>query len=165
MNHSRARQIFEEIQARPYSLSPAPNIPSNNCYYKGTELIQRLGGIGYTLRGRCGETYWDPQIIPEDIVNLLPKDIQVTHFFPEVLIDGVWRIIDPTFQPSLAKYGFTIGAWEGTSKPCFPITKLYSHEKQLAYCDEWFAPDYARDFFERGGPCWKALDAWFAERA
>lgn len=118
--------------------------------------------MGYAVRGRVGETYWDKAIIPAPIVDLLPADILVTHFYPEVMVDGVWRIVDPSFQPSLAKYGFNIGAWEGTESTCFPITKLYTQEEALAYQQKWFDPVYQNDFFERGGPCWRALDQWFA---
>lgn len=165
MDHSRAKEVFQEIQARPYSMSLQSRQPSNNCYYKGIELLQRLGVLGYTVRGRVGETYWDPKIVPAEILALLPADILVTHFFVEAQVEGQWKIVDPTFQPALLKYGFTIGSWEGTSSPCFPITKLYSQEESIAYQQKWFDLDYQKDFFARGGPCWKALDVWFAKLA
>jgi hypothetical protein len=163
MDHTRAKQIFTEIQSKPYSLSLAPGVPANNCYYKGVELLQRLGVLGYAVRGRVGETYWETSIIPADIIGLLPPDILVTHFYPEILIDGTWRIIDPTFQPALAKYGFIIGAWEGTPAPCFPITKLYTQEESIAYQEQWFDPAYQQNFFARGAACWKALNQWFSQ--
>jgi len=87
MNHARAIKLFTSIQARPYSLSPAPDVPSNNCYFKGIELLQKLGIMGYTVRGQVGETYWDDRIIPKEIVSLIPDNILTTHFFTEVLID------------------------------------------------------------------------------
>jgi hypothetical protein len=159
----RARQVFQEIQSKPYSLAVAPGTAANNCYFKGIELLQRLGVLGYAVRGRVGETYWDRNIIPPEIVDLLPADIMVTHFFPEFLIGENWRIIDPTFQPDLEKCGFIIGSWEGTDVPCFPITKLYTQEESIAYQERWFDPDYQRDFFTRGEACWRALNAWFAK--
>lgn len=161
MDHTRAKKIFEEIQARPYRLSMAGE-PSNNCFFKGSELLQKLGILGYAVRGRVGETFWDKNIVPAEIVDLLPADIQVTHFYPEVLMDGNWRIVDPSFQPDLGKFGFQIGAFEGTEKPCFPITRLYTQEESVSYQEKWFDPAYQKDFFERGGPCWQALDKWFA---
>jgi len=163
VDHKRAEQAFKEIQSRPYRVSTAPNVPANNCYYKGVDLLQRLGVLGYAVRGRVGETAWDKTIIPAEIVDLLPSDIQVTHFYPEVLIDDHWRIVDPTFQPALAKYGFSIGSWDGTPVCCFPITKLYTQEESIAYQERWFDPEYQRDFFDRGGRCWQALNQWFAQ--
>lgn len=163
MDHTRAQQIFEEIQARPYGLSLAPNVPSNNCYYKGVELLQRLGVLGYAVRGRVGETFWDKNLIPEHVVNLILADLLTTHFYVEVMVDNEWRIVDPSFQPNLAKYGFYIGAWEGTPRSCFEITKLYTQEESIAYQEQWFNPDYADDFFKRGGQAWSALNTFFQE--
>ena len=57
MDHSAAIAIFKEIQARPYQVSTEYDTPSNNCYYKCMELIQRLGLLGYTVRARIAETY------------------------------------------------------------------------------------------------------------
>lgn len=163
-NHEQARQVFEEIQARPYNISLSAEETSNNCFFKGVELLQRLGVMGYSVRGRVGETFWDPNIVPSEIVNLLPDDILVTHFFVEAKIDGQWRVLDPSFQPSLAQYGFQIGSWDN-GVHCFPITKLYSQEESLAYQKQWFDPAYQKDFFERGGPCWRALQKWFFDIA
>lgn len=160
MNHSKAIEIFKEIQARPYRIPRTIDEKAQNCYFKGIELLQRLGVFGYTVRGRVGETYWDKAIIPADILDLIPGDIPSTHFFVEIYLDGVWRALDPSFQPSLEQYGFTIGSWEN-GKLCFPITKLYTQEESLAYQDQWFDPDYQRDFFTRSAPAWIALDQYF----
>ena len=165
MDHSRAKEVFLEIQSRPYSMSLQSRQPSNNCYYKGIELLQRLGVLGYAVRGRVGETYWDPKIVPAEILDLLPADILVTHFFVEALVEGQWRIVDPSFQPALSKYGFTTGSWDGAAVSCFPITKLYSQEESLAYQKIWGSPEYQNDFFTRAGPCWQALDVWFTKLA
>lgn len=160
MDHTLGIQIFEEIQARPYRIATSPEQVADNCYFKGIELLQRLGILGYTVRGRVGETYWDPQIAPAKIIELLPNEILVTHFFVEVLIDNEWRIIDPSFQKDLASYGFTIGSWDN-GEHCFPITKLYTQEESIAYQQEWFNSESQKSFFLDGGECWKALDAWF----
>jgi len=160
MDHSRAQAIFTEIQSRPYRLSLCPGEASANCYFKGIELLQKLGILGYEVRGRVGETYWDPNIVPADIVALLPTDILVTHFFVEANIDGRWRALDPSFPAAWARHGFTIGSWEN-GKTCFPITRLYIQQESLDYQEKWFDPAYQKDFFERGGPCWRALNQWF----
>ncbi|MGE3771048.1 MAG: hypothetical protein AB7G06_08885 [Bdellovibrionales bacterium] len=164
MDHSAARKVFEEIQARPYGLSIAYNAPANNCYFKGVELLQRLGVLGYAVRGRVGDTSWDAAIVPKHIMDLLPPDIKTTHFFVEAMIDGEWRALDPSLQPSLGKLGFAIGSWDN-GKHCFPITKLYTQEESIAYQAEWFNEEKSRDFFERGAACWRALNAWFQEMA
>lgn len=163
MDDSWAKNIFLEIQERPYDCLPlTPNDDCNNCFYKGRELIQRLAILGYTVRGRVAETTWHTDIIPTEISNLLPKNILVTHFYTEIYQDGKWRIIDPSFQPSLEKYGFTIGSWDN-GESCFPLIKIYSQEESIAYQKMWFNEDYQKEFFGKGGACWKALNEWFAE--
>ena len=165
MDHSQAIKIFKEIQARPYNcLADTPDQSCNNCFYKGTELIQRLAVLGYTVRGRCAETTWFEGHIPKEIQDLLPQDLLCTHFYPEIFQEGEWRIIDPSFQPSLEKYGFTIGSWEN-GKSCFTLTKIYSQEEAIDYQKSWLNPEYQKDFFDRGGACWNALNKWFTEIA
>ena len=164
MDHSRARNLFLEIQSRPYRLSIQAHSSSQNCFFKGIELLQKLGIMGYTVRGRVGETYWDPNVFPAEILVLFPQDILHTHFFVEAHINGKWRLLDASLQPSLAKYGFTIGSWE-SGGCCFPITRLYTQKEALAYQEIWKDHEYQRAFFERGKEGWAALDNWFAERS
>ncbi len=161
MDHSKAITIFEEIQARPYSLSLKSGNPCNNCYYKGVELLQKLGEIGYTVRGRGGVTYWDEAIFGKEILSLFPDDLMTTHFYTEIFLNDKWRIIDPSFQPSLEQYGLTIGSWEN-GKSCFPLTKIFTQEELHEYLKDWLDTDYQNDFFERGRPAWVALNQWFA---
>lgn len=164
VDDTRAKMLFEEIQSRPYSLSTEAGQVSNNCFFKGIELLQQLGIMGYTVRGRVGETFWDAKIFGDDMIALLPDDLLTTHFYCEIYQNDQWRILDPSFQPSLAQYGLTIGSWHnGVS--CFPITKLYDQAQALAYQQEWFDPAYQADFFARGGALWRALQQWFADRA
>ncbi len=163
MDHSEAIAVFEEIQARPFNVSLVSGEPSNNCYFKGIELLQRIGEMGYAVRGRCGESYWDENIFGKNVIDLIPENLMTTHFYVEIYLNDEWRILDTSFQPSLAKYSLNIGSWEnGTS--CFPITKLYTQEEYQVYRQNWFDKEYQKDFFERGLPLWKALNIWFSER-
>lgn len=163
MDHSLAKAAFEEIQARPYGLSDKPGEVSNNCYFKGIELLQRLGIMGYTVRGRIGEMRWPSELLPAHIMALLPKDVLSTHFFVEIYQDGKWRILDPSFQPALEKCGLPICTW-GNGVCCCDITKLYTQEESLAYQANWFDPDYQKNFFKKAGPFWKALNTWFQKQ-
>jgi hypothetical protein len=164
MDHSRAQNLFKEIQSRPYSLSLSADEASNNCFFKGSELLQQLGIMGYTVRGRVAETYWDPKIFGKEITSLLPENMLVTHFYTEIFLDDKWRILDPSFQPSLASKGLTIGSWEN-GLSCFPIAKLYTQEESLAYQAQWFEQEYQDKFFLDGNDCWKALKKWFSDHA
>ncbi len=164
MDHSRAIAIFKEVQARPYGLCLAPGVPANNCVFKSMELIERLGMLGYAVRGRIGDTYWDKKLIPAEIVDLLPANMPCTHFYPEVMIDGEWTIADASLQPSMAKYGFTIGSFGGGGQSCFPITKLYTQEEAITFMNKWDDPGYTNNIFSQCGAGWNAINNWFAER-
>ncbi|MFZ2586513.1 MAG: hypothetical protein WAZ18_00070 [Alphaproteobacteria bacterium] len=162
MKHDQAISIFQEIQARPYRVSEKINTPANNCYFKGIELLQRLGSLGYTVRGRVGETAWDNKLITAEILNLYDVSFKVTHFVTEIHLNGRWRFLDPSYPISLRKHGFKVGSWDkGTL--CFPITKLYMQKQSLEYQQEWFSPGYAESYFKKNAPFFKAFNAWISK--
>lgn len=160
MDHSLAISVFKEIQARPYRTSLSPNEPADNCYFKGIELLQKLGTLGYTVRGRVADTYWDENIFPKEIIDLEPQGFPDTHFFVEIFLGDQWRVIDPSFQPSLEQYGLTIGSWEN-GKSCFPLTKIYTQEESITYQKKWFSESFQRKIYEMRRPFWVALNQWF----
>lgn len=163
MDHAAARALFADIQQRPYRVSTQAGVPADNCFFKGMELLQKLAVLGYTVRGRIGETYWDTGLFPADIVALAPQDIVCTHFYPEIMgDDGQWRIADPSFQPALAQHGFTIGSFDGTPTSCFPITRLYSQEESIAYQLQWQDERLVADYFERSKTFLTRLNDWLA---
>jgi len=160
LQHQQAQSIFLEIQARPYAVSEACDTPANNCYFKGIELLQRLGCLGYAVRGRIGETFWDKNIIPDEIIALYPQQHLVTHFFVEAEIDGAWWTLDPSLDPALEKRGFQVGRWGPVPILCFPITKLYDHNEQIAYATKWNDPSYARSYFAEAGAFLRQMNSW-----
>ena len=163
MDHSQAIEIFKEIQARPYQVSTEYDVPANNCYFKGIELMQKLAVLGYTVRGRIAETYWDDKVIPKEILSLTPKDYEVTHIVTEIEIDGEWRFLDPSYQLDLGKHGLTTGSWEN-GQSCFPITKLFSQEESITYQKLWSGEDKIKAYFKNCFDFHTALNKWFASR-
>jgi hypothetical protein len=154
-----ARAIFEEIRNRPYAWSSQIDKPANNCYFKGIELLQRLGALGYAVRGRVGETFLDT-VIPEEIRLLYPTEFQLTHFWVEVLLNDIWHTLDASYDPGLASAGFNVNEWD-SNRTCFEITKTYTQEEAIAYHDVWSDPEYARSYFKAVGPCAMALNEWY----
>lgn len=161
MDHYFAQKIFTEIQARPYGLALYPNQPCNNCFCKSKELAQRLAMLGYTIRVRIAETQWDKDVIPAEILDLLPPDLLITHFVPEIYMNDEWRFLDPSFQPALSRHGFTIGSWDN-GESCFKINKLYSQQEAILYQKNWFPTNKQEELLRRGRPCWRAMNQWFA---
>ena len=158
MNHDLAESIFVEIRNRPYAWACKEGVAANNCYYKGIELLRRLGEAGYAVRGRVGETCLDSKI-PERIRELYPDEFKLTHFFVEAHIDDKWRVLDPSFDPPLKRHGFIVNDW-GSNRTCFEITQLYSQEEQIVYQQEWFSHEYASRYFDKIFPCARALNEY-----
>lgn len=160
MKHEVAKRIFEEIRNRPYAWSTQLGVPANNCYFKGIELLQRLGILGYAVRGRVGNTYLD-QKVPEEIRMLYPKDPKygLTHFWIEAEIDGYWRVLDPSYDPALGRVGFRFNEW-GSGETCFDITEEYSPERTIEYQELWNQPDYGVAYFDAVSECAIAMNRW-----
>jgi hypothetical protein len=158
MNHSVAQTLFEEIRNRPYAWSTSFGKSANNCYFKGIELLQRLGILGYSVRGRVGDTYLDDSV-PIAIKNLYPAQFPLTHFWVEIQIDNSWRILDASYDPPLAKAGFVVNEWN-SNRTCFDITKIYTQEEAIAYQVEWANPEYGLSYFEAVAPCANAMNQW-----
>jgi hypothetical protein len=159
MNHTFAKKVFDKIQSRPYRVSTQAGVPADNCFFKGIELLQELGTLGYAVRGRVGETYWDPNIFPKEVLKLLNRESEVTHFFIEILLDGEWKILDASFHPPLAKFGFPIGGWDAGTL-CFPITRLYTQEESIAFQEKWNQEGMIEEYFQREGLFLGALNKW-----
>ena len=79
-SHRVAQHIFAEIRDRPYAWAVSPGVQANNCYVKGIELLQRLGILGYAVRGRVGEMSFG-DVIPKRIQRLHPSAFPPTHFW------------------------------------------------------------------------------------
>ncbi len=135
--HDYAQTIFEEIRDRPYRGTTYPE-KSQNCYFKGTELLSRLTTLGFAMRARIGEMQWEDAPVPTEIVKLLPKDSISTHFYPEIFIDEKWRILDPSWNKSFAqKYNLPYSKFGEDNESCFKITKLYDETEQAQYIKDW----------------------------
>lgn len=161
MNHTAAKAIFDEIRARPYAVSQTPGVRAENCYFKGTELLQRLGALGYSVRGSVCDTYWDSKLFPADLLTLEPKDFKTTHFYCEAELDGVWTPLDPSFDPALAAHGFTVSEF-GDGKLCFPATRHFTQEENIAYQAVWSDPDYTRRYFTASAAFLAGINQFFA---
>lgn len=162
MSDEAARAIFLEIRERPYRVMQSlDDVDAPNCYIKNRELLQRLGVLGYTVRGRVAPFHWEDIKVPADVWALYPGDLNDTHFYVEILQDGQWRALDSSFDSALEKHGFDVCSWEN-GKICFPITRVFSDEEQIAYVEKWFKADLALNYFARAGVFLKHVNAWLA---
>jgi len=161
VRESMARSVFEDIRDQPYRVSEFIGDRAANCSTKGKQLLESLGSLGYTVRGRVAEMQWENTLIPKEVVSLYPADLLATHFFVEVEVNGTWRCLDPSWDKGLEIIGFPIATWEGDNCPGFTLGKVYEFEEQAQYLSLWHDPNYATEYFDRAGGFLRAANAWF----
>lgn len=132
MDHSEARRIFEDIRDRPYQVPTKMGEITPQCYTKSRELVAELTTIGYTAKTEIAEMDWYASPIPSDIIDLHPKNIPTTHFYPKILIDGQWRLIDPSIDPELSRKGFKLVEFEGDPLSCFKLKKFIHQKNKMS---------------------------------
>lgn len=162
-DHNLARRIFEEIRERPYQVPTRPGEVAWECSAKAQELVKELAILGYDTRIRIADMDWYDSPIPRDILDLHPKDRPTTHFYPEVLIDGAWRLIDPSIDSALVEKGFRLVGFEGDPRSCFTITRVYNSAEQLAFAGLWTDPAFVEQYFRDVSPFLRAVHDWFEQ--
>ena len=163
MDDALARSVFEEIRDRPYRIAPTPEEKADNCYFKGTELIQKLTGFGYKMRGRLGDIDWHDGPYPHEVLALLPPDTFDTHFYPEIYMDGEWKILDPSLNKSFAQqYGMPYSEFGADNESCFTIRRLFDFDEQAAYTNRWLTDDqFVYDYQSQRRQFFESLNDWF----
>jgi hypothetical protein len=159
-----ARKIFEEIRDRPYRVALYPDA-ADNCFYKGTEVIQKLTSCGYEMRARVGEFYWEDTPCPKEIVDLHPENEAALHFYPEIYHDGAWKILDPSFNRVFSeKTGLPYSEFGEENEPCFPMEKLYNAAQQAEYTWKWVSnPQMMDNYMAENHDFLYALNLWLEE--
>ncbi len=108
----RLIKIFEEVRDIPYRIPLSASEKNVSCSGKAKKLKVLLEQEGYPARYRVCEFRWsDVQNIPTD-VHALPHADDSTHVYVEVLIDGIWVKVDPTWDRMLATI-FPVAVWDG----------------------------------------------------
>ena len=157
---SMARKVFEDIRDQPYRVSEFIDDQAANCALKGKQLLERLGSLGYAVRGRVAEMQWENTLLPKEIVSLYPADLLATHFFIEVEEDGAWRCLDPSWDRGLEIAGFPIATWDGKNCPGFTLGKVYEFEEQAKYLNLCNDSSYASEYFVKARVFLQATNAW-----
>jgi hypothetical protein len=158
---SIAKHIFEEVRDQPYRLSLFAGDLAPNCALKGTQLIERLGSLGFGVRGRVADFLWENTPLPKEIVSLYPTDLEVTHFFVEILIDDDWRQLDASWDSGLEKCGFPIATWDGINSPGIKLERIYGFEEQASYLKLCANRAYAEKYFTKAADFLREANKWF----
>ncbi|MBL8579864.1 MAG: transglutaminase domain-containing protein [Mesorhizobium sp.] len=118
---------FEVVQNVPYKLTSWTGDPDSlfnlgrgDCRHKANAMIRVLRAWKMEARPIQVLFDWASLPIPANILANLAETRGI-HDSVEVMIDGKYVLIDPTWDPALAKVGFPVLAeWDGIT-PTLPI--------------------------------------------
>lgn len=157
------RVIFEGIRDMPYRLPEFPGDEAPNCALKGKLLLERLGTIGFAVRGRLVGMDWRDTPLPEDILSLYPPDIAPTHFYVEALINDTWCALDPSWDIGLKKAGFSIATFAGDNAPGLPVHQVFQVKEQANFFATWSKAERIDDYFVKASAFLRAANRWFED--
>lgn len=126
----RDRRIaaFGIVRDIPYKLTAWSGDPNSlfqldrgDCRHKSAALIKLMRACGSEARPIQIPFDWADLPIPKSVLELL-AETRGFHDTVEVNVDGFWILVDPTWDPALAKAGFPVLAnWNGVDAT-LPIT-------------------------------------------
>lgn len=123
------RSELEAIRDIPYRFGVSEGDMGITCYEKSLRAKACLESHGYTARFRCGAFRWSGVAFPADILSRITND-SAEHVWVEYEEDGVWRVLDLTFDRALA--GAVPVQWVNISNESpyvVPTQEVYSVER------------------------------------
>lgn len=102
---------FGRVRDIPYAIPLSPSEPDRCCSGKAKSLKAWLDMRGYDSRYRVCEFRWSDIGLPPEVLAV-PHADDSTHVYVEVLVDGRWTILDPTWDSGLASV-LPVTEWDG----------------------------------------------------
>jgi hypothetical protein len=150
---------FESIRDIPYRIPLRWDEEDACCSGKSEKLYNLLTKKGCKVRYRVCAFLWSSLNLPPEIEKI-PHDDDCTHAYLEINIEGVWKILDATWDKKL-KGIFHINEWDGKSdteiavKPIQTFTPERSLEIVLDQTEEVIKKD-----LKINGEFYKAFNEW-----
>ncbi len=158
--HERLIKIFQEVRDIAYRIPLSGEEENRCCSGKAKKLKELLEQEGLQVRYRVCEFRWsDFENIPSS-VSSVPHGNDSTHVYLEVLIDGTWVIVDPTWDKELDHY-FEIAEWNGRTDTSIAVKPLavYEVEKSRSIMEEESKEVIEKDL-EINGKFYVAFNEW-----
>ncbi len=95
------RSAFEHERNIPYRIPLSLQEVDDCCAGKHIRLRKVLESQGIPTRYRICWFKWSDTPIPQELCAI-PHEDDCTHLYLEIKIDGVWRILDATWDPGVA---------------------------------------------------------------
>lgn len=125
MKTKEAVAAFEQVREIPYKLPLTVQEVKYNCTGKCQKLKNMLEDLGYDVRYRVCAFSWSDLPLPKNVLSQL-DDVNSTHVYLEVNVDGVWVNVDPSWDSNLGNV-LTTCNWDGkhSTKIAVPIKEYY----------------------------------------
>jgi len=120
---------FYNVRDIPYRIPLSVGEEDHCCSGKSTLLKEQLEKLGYKVKFRVCSFKWSDMDLPEEVISVPHEDLS-SHSYLEVLINGIWIIVDPTWDSGL-KSIFTVNEWDGISNTEIAVKPIetFSTEK------------------------------------
>ena len=122
-------KIFESVRDIPYRIPLSLEEEDNCCSGKHEKLLRILKERGYEVRYRVCVFLWSSLSLPKDLKKISHSG-KSSHIYLEIKLDGVWRILDATWDKGL-KGLFHVSEWDGKSNTEIAVkpVKIFSAEE------------------------------------
>ncbi len=136
---------FNKVRDITYHIPVGKDDEDCCCNGKTRKLKTMVEDEGLETRYRVCSFRWSDLNIPEDILSLQKDDI-ATHVYLEVLIDGSWVKVDPTWDSALRNV-FQISEWDGKTDTLLAVDpiEVYSVEKSYEIMNSCQPEDIAQN--------------------
>ncbi|MFH1048767.1 MAG: hypothetical protein V1732_03830 [Patescibacteria group bacterium] len=155
--------LFNSIRDIPYRIPLQWNEEDNCCSGKHKKLFSLLIKRGYEVRYRVCVFLWSNLNIPQELEKI-HHDNDCTHTYLEIKIDGIWKILDATWDKKL-KNLFHINEWDGKSDTEIAVNsiKIFTPQKSLEIINNQNEEVIKKDL-QINGKFYKAFNDWLEEK-
>ena len=150
---------FEDIRDISYKIPLTLDDEDFCCSWKAILLKKFLEAQNIESRYRVCAFEWTNISLPEELM-MISHENESTHVYLEVLIDGVWFDVDPTWDSWLRQI-FSIASWDGISSTSIavPVWQLLTHEQSREIMEN-INPEEIQKDLEINGAFYKAFNAY-----
>lgn len=152
-------EVFSRIRDIPYRIPLTSQEADLSCTGKHKQLKLVLEEAGFEVRWRVCTFKWSDLDLPTELMSTKHDD-DSTHAYLEVLVNGVWKIVDATWDASLSRV-LPVSEWDGESDTQIAVKCLstYSPEESAKIiADE--SPEVIESDLETNGELYSAFNDW-----
>jgi hypothetical protein len=152
-------KIFNNVRDIPYRIPLNYEEEDNCCSGKSEKLLKMFSENGIKARYRVCIFLWQDLNLPADLIKI-PHDLDCTHSFVEVFLNGSWKKIDATWDISLSEI-FHINIWDGKSSTKIGVKpiKTFTPKKSMSIMSNQ-SKEVIENDLSRNREFYKAFNDW-----